>query len=58
MRTRKAALLQSITAVDVRKLAHKYLQPDGVRKVQTVNSKVETTASRQRVNCGGAAARL
>ena len=43
---RKRALFQSVTAADIQKLALKYLQPERVQKVQIVNSKVTTTASR------------
>jgi zinc protease len=42
----KKALLQSISAADIQKLALKYLQPERVQKVQIVSSKVATTASR------------
>ncbi len=43
---RKKALLQSITAADIQELARKYLRPERVQKVQIVNNKVATTASR------------
>jgi len=43
---RKKALLQSLTAADIQKLAQKYLLPERVQKVQIVNNKVATTASR------------
>lgn len=42
----KKALMQSITASDIQKLARKYLQPGDLQKVQIVSSKVATTASR------------
>ena len=42
----KKALMQSITAADIQKLARKYLQPGDLQKVQIVSSKVATTASR------------
>ena len=42
----KKALMQSITAADIQKLAQKYLQPDDLQKVRIVSSKVTTTASR------------
>jgi zinc protease len=42
----KKALLQSITAAEIQKLAQKYLQPDHVQKVQIINGKLATTASR------------
>ena len=38
--------LQSITSADIQKLARKYLQPGALQKVQIVNSKIATTASR------------
>ena len=55
----KKAMLQSITAADVQKLAQKYLQPGELQNVRIVSSKLATTASKQgAINCGGAAARL
>jgi zinc protease len=42
----KKALLQSITAADLQKLAQKYLQPTRVQQVRIVSSKLATTASR------------
>jgi len=40
------ATLQLITATDLQKLAQKYLQPGALQKVQIVNSKLATTASK------------
>ena len=40
------ATLQSVTAADLQKLAQKYLQPGAVQKVQIVNSKLATAASK------------
>jgi zinc protease len=45
IRQRKA-LLQSVTAADLQKLAQKYLQPAQVQKVRIVSSKVAITAAR------------
>jgi len=42
----KKALLQSITAADIQKLAQEYLQPSAVQKVRIVSSKLATTASK------------
>ena len=42
----KKALMQSVTAADIQKLAQKYLQPGDLQKVRIVSSKVATTASR------------
>jgi zinc protease len=42
----KKALLHSITAADIQKLARKYLQPDQVQHVRIVSSKLATTAER------------
>jgi zinc protease len=42
----KKALLQSITAADLQKLAQKYLEPSKIQKVRIVSSKLATTASR------------
>jgi zinc protease len=42
----KKALLQSVTAADLQKLAQKYLQPGHVQQVRIVSSKLTTTASR------------
>jgi zinc protease len=44
IRQRKA-ILQSITAADLQKLAQKYLQPNQVQQVRIVSSKLATTAS-------------
>jgi zinc protease len=43
IRQRKA-ILQSITAADLQKLAQKYLQPNQVQQVRIVSSKLATTA--------------
>jgi zinc protease len=40
------AILQSVTAADIQKLAQKYLQPAKVQKVRIVSSKLATTASK------------
>ena len=45
IRQRKA-ILQSITAADLQKLAQKYLQPGQVQQVRIVSSKLATTASK------------
>jgi zinc protease len=42
----KKAILQSITAADIQKLAQKYLQRGKLQKVRIVSSKLATTASR------------
>jgi zinc protease len=42
----KRAILQSITAADIQKLAQRYLQPGKLQKVRIVSSKSATTASR------------
>ena len=40
------ALIQSITAADIQKLAQKYLEPARLQKVRIVSSKIATTASK------------
>jgi zinc protease len=40
----RRAVLQSITAADLQKLAQKYLQPNQVQQVRIVSSKLATTA--------------
>ena len=42
----KKAILQSITAADIQKLAQKYLQPGKLQKVRIISSKLAATASR------------
>jgi zinc protease len=42
----KKAILQSISAADIQKLAQQYLQPAQLQKVRIISSKLATTASR------------